>query len=44
MSPLEAKEMIVRGAGADFDPSVVRAFVQAFQAGRFDNLAPMLEG
>ena len=44
MSPLEAKEMIVRGAGADFDPSVVHAFVQAFQAGRLDNLAPMLEG
>ncbi len=30
MSPFDAKEIIVRGAGADFDPAVVSAFVFAF--------------
>ena len=44
MAPTEAKDMIARGAGTDFDPNVVHAFVQAFQAGRLDNVLPMLEG
>ena len=30
MSPFEAREIIVSGAGKDFDPAVVRAFEQAF--------------
>jgi len=33
MSPLDAKEIITKGAGADFDPSVVKAFLNAFQSG-----------
>jgi putative nucleotidyltransferase with HDIG domain len=41
MGPLEAKDMIVRGSEADFDPDVVRAFVRAFQAGRLDNILPL---
>jgi putative nucleotidyltransferase with HDIG domain len=30
MSPFEAKETIIKGAGADFDPAVVDAFLEAF--------------
>lgn len=30
MSPFDAKEVILRGAGSDFDPAVVKAFVSAF--------------
>jgi HD-GYP domain-containing protein (c-di-GMP phosphodiesterase class II) len=30
MSPFDAKEIIVKGSGKDFDPKVVRAFVTAF--------------
>jgi len=30
---LDAKEIITKGAGADFDPSVVKAFLNAFQSG-----------
>lgn len=33
MSPYEAKEIIVNGAGKDFDPRVVSAFVDAFRKG-----------
>ena len=33
MSPYEAKEIIVNGAGKDFDPQVVNAFVDAFRKG-----------
>jgi len=33
MSPFEAKEIIVKGAGTDFDPAVVDAFVALFRAG-----------
>ncbi len=33
MSPLEAKDIITRGAETDFDPKVVAAFVTAFRAG-----------
>jgi len=33
MSPLDAKEIIAKGSGADFDPSVVKAFLNAFQSG-----------
>ncbi len=30
MSPFDAKEVIMRGAGTDFDPTVVKGFVAAF--------------
>jgi putative nucleotidyltransferase with HDIG domain len=33
MSPLDAKEIISKGSGTDFDPSVVAAFLKAFQRG-----------
>ncbi|HXW08669.1 MAG TPA: HD-GYP domain-containing protein [Vicinamibacterales bacterium] len=33
MSTFEAKEIIVKGAGTDFDPEVVTAFVEAFRKG-----------
>ena len=36
MSPFEAKEILVKGAGADFDPTVVEAFVQALQKGEME--------
>jgi putative nucleotidyltransferase with HDIG domain len=31
MSPFEAKEIIVKGSGTDFDPKVVEAFLAAFR-------------
>jgi len=36
MSPFEAKETIVKGAGSDFDPQVVEAFVAAFRKGQME--------
>jgi putative nucleotidyltransferase with HDIG domain len=36
MSPFEAKEIILKGAGTDFDPSVVRAFSIAFGTGQME--------
>ena len=33
MSTFDAKEIIVKGSGSDFDPSVVNAFVEAFRKG-----------
>ncbi len=36
MSPLDAKEMIVKGSGTDFDPRVVQAFVVAFRMGEME--------
>ena len=36
MSPFDAKEMIAKGAGRDFDLDVVRAFVAAFRAGEME--------
>jgi putative nucleotidyltransferase with HDIG domain len=36
MSPFDAKEVIVKGAGTEFDPQVVRAFVDAFRFGEMD--------
>ena len=36
MSPFDAKEIIVKGAGTDFDPSVVHAFVEAFRKGELE--------
>jgi putative nucleotidyltransferase with HDIG domain len=31
MSPFDAKEIIVKGSGKDFDPEVVNAFIKAFK-------------
>ena len=36
MSPLDAKEAISKGAGTDFDPGVVKAFLKAFQSGMLE--------
>ncbi len=36
VTPFEAKEIIVTGSGTDFDPQVVEAFVNAFQARQMD--------
>jgi putative nucleotidyltransferase with HDIG domain len=36
VTPFEAKEMIVSGAGASFDPTVVQAFVDAFELGQME--------
>ena len=36
MSPFEAKEIVVKGAGTDFDPQVVDAFVDAFRRGELE--------
>jgi len=36
MSPLDAKEVITRGSGTDFDPAVVTAFLKAFQGGELE--------
>ena len=36
MSPFEAKEVIVRGAGSDFDPVIVAAFTEAFRRGELE--------
>ena len=33
MSPFEAKDIIVKGSGTDFDPQVVAAFTDAFRRG-----------
>jgi putative nucleotidyltransferase with HDIG domain len=36
MSPFDAKEIIVKGSGTDFDPKVVNAFSQAFHKGEME--------
>jgi putative nucleotidyltransferase with HDIG domain len=36
MSPFEAKDVIVKGSGTDFDPRVVDAFVEAFRRGEIE--------
>jgi putative nucleotidyltransferase with HDIG domain len=36
VTPFEAKEMIRSGAGASFDPTVVEAFVEAFELGQME--------
>lgn len=36
VTPFEAKEMIISGAGASFDPAVVDAFVDAFEHGQLE--------
>ncbi len=36
ISPFEAREMIVQGAGKDFDPKVVAAFERAFRNNEFE--------
>jgi len=36
MSPFDAKEILVKGRGTDFDPTVVDAFLAAFKFGEMD--------
>ncbi len=36
VTPFEAKQLIVSGAGASFDPTVVNAFVNAFEHGEME--------
>ena len=36
MSPFDAKEIVVKGSGVDFDPVVVDAFLAAFRFGEMD--------
>jgi HD-GYP domain-containing protein (c-di-GMP phosphodiesterase class II) len=36
MSPFDAKEIVAKGAGTDFDPAVVKAFLEAFRFGEMD--------
>jgi putative nucleotidyltransferase with HDIG domain len=36
VTPFEAKQMIISGAGASFDPAVVDAFVDAFEHGQME--------
>ncbi|MBW2130653.1 MAG: HD-GYP domain-containing protein [Deltaproteobacteria bacterium] len=36
MSPFEAKEIIAKGAGSEFDPIVVKAFLKAFSKGEME--------
>jgi putative nucleotidyltransferase with HDIG domain len=36
MSPLDAKETILKGSKTDFDPAVVRAFLSAYQDGALE--------
>jgi putative nucleotidyltransferase with HDIG domain len=36
LSPFEARDIIVRGKGSDFDPQVIRAFEAAFQKQRLE--------
>ena len=36
MSPMEAKDIIVKGSGTDFDPQIVQAFVGVFRSGEME--------
>jgi HD-GYP domain-containing protein (c-di-GMP phosphodiesterase class II) len=36
MSPFDAKEILVKGSGTDFDPAVVEAFNDAFRRGEME--------
>jgi putative nucleotidyltransferase with HDIG domain len=36
MSPFDAKEILVKGSGTDFDPQVIEAFLDALKAGEME--------
>ncbi len=36
MSPFEARDIVIKGSGSDFDPRVVAAFEAAFRAGQLE--------
>jgi len=36
MSPFEAKDILAKGAGTEFDPTVIEAFLEAFQRGEME--------
>ena len=42
MSPFEAKEIILKGSGTDFDPLVVHAFAEALRRGELEMPAVMV--
>jgi putative nucleotidyltransferase with HDIG domain len=42
LPPFEARDVIVKGAGSEFDPEVVEAFVRLFRRGEMD-IPPILE-
>lgn len=41
MSPFDAKQIILKGRGTDFDPTVVDAFLTAFKYGELDSRATL---
>ena len=42
ISPIEAKDIIVKSGGTEFDPQVVRAFVSVFRNGEMEIPAVMV--
>ena len=36
MSPFEAREILIKGAGKEFDPAVVQAFLETFRQGAME--------
>ncbi|MDO8677224.1 MAG: hypothetical protein Q7R30_01480 [Acidobacteriota bacterium] len=36
MSPYDAKEILLKGSGTDFDPRVIDAFIDAFKKGEME--------
>jgi len=42
MSPFEAKEILLKGTGTDFDPVVIDAFVDAFRRGEMEITAVLV--
>ena len=36
MSPFDAKEILVKGSGTDFDPQVIEAFLDALKSGEME--------
>jgi HD-GYP domain-containing protein (c-di-GMP phosphodiesterase class II) len=36
LSPFEARDIILKGEGSDFDPTVIKAFEAAFQKQRLE--------
>ena len=36
MSPYDAKDILVKGSGTDFDPRVIDAFVEALEKGEME--------
>lgn len=43
MSPIQARDIIVRGSGTAFDPAVVRAFEMSFDVGEFSETDALID-